>query len=318
MFSPKRLILGFVFSGSLSFSALPLAGAGETLNGFDLSGSLLPVQEIYSGGPPKDGIPAIHNPKFLKLPSASSMTDSDRVLGIFKNGVAKAYPIKILNWHEIVNDTIGKTPVVITYCPLCGTGMAFLSKVSGKVRKFGVSGLLFNSDVLLYDRKTESLWSQILGMAVSGPLKGEKLSPVPLTHTNFGEWKKRHPDSFILSEETGFKRNYLRNPYLGYEKSSRTYFPVSKTSAAFHAKELVAGVEVAGKYKAYPFSELGKNNKGPFTDTFNGTTLLVKFEKTSNMAEVFDKNGTLLPSVTAYWFAWYAFHPETEVFRSTR
>ena len=137
-------------------------------NGFDLEGALIPVQEIRSGGPPRDGIPSIDRPQFVAGTAAGFLKAKDRILGIERHGIARAYPIKILNYHEIVNDIFGSEPIVITYCPLCGTGMAFLAVIGGERRVFGVSGLLYNSDVLLYDRNSETLWSQLRGKAVAG------------------------------------------------------------------------------------------------------------------------------------------------------
>ena len=131
---------------------------GQEKNGFSVTNALIPVDEIRSGGPPRDGIPAIDRPRFVTADAAGFLQASDRVLGITRNGVSKAYPVAILNWHEIVNDRIANEPIVITFCPLCGTGIAYLATTGDQVLDFGVSGLLYNSDMLLYDRQTESLW----------------------------------------------------------------------------------------------------------------------------------------------------------------
>ena len=163
-------------------------------NGFDLSTSLVDTNQIFFGGPPRDGIPALTRPAFVSLDAATFLDDEDRVLGLSADGQSKAYPITILNWHEIVNDQVGSMEVAVTYCPLCGTGAAFLAQVDGETLEFGVSGLLYNSDVLLYDRTTESLWSQIRAQAVTGPLAGKALVQVPLIHTSWAKWKKKHPD----------------------------------------------------------------------------------------------------------------------------
>jgi hypothetical protein len=167
---------------------------GLERNGFDLSDSLVQVAEIHGGGPARDGIPALDHPAFIAADQALFLTPNDRVLGLSRHGVAKAYPIAILNWHEVVNDQFGAEPLVVTFCPLCGTGMAFLATVDGRALKFGVSGLLYNSDVLLYDRQTESLWSQIMTTAISGPLKGQRLTMTPVAHTTWADWRQRYPD----------------------------------------------------------------------------------------------------------------------------
>ncbi|WP_373509099.1 DUF3179 domain-containing (seleno)protein [Thiocapsa sp.] len=143
-------------------------------NAFDLSGGLAPPDEIHVGGPPRDGIPALTDPAFVPAAQADFLAPDDRILGLTPGGEARAYPIAILNRHEIVNDGIGGRAVAVTYCPLCGTGVAFDALHTGRRVEFGVSGLLYNSDVLLYDRQTESLWSQIAKQAVTGPMKGQR------------------------------------------------------------------------------------------------------------------------------------------------
>ena len=161
-----------------------------SFNGFQVQPHAIPLEEILSGGPPKDGIPALMDPKFLSANEVDFLSPQDRVLGIQGTQQAKAYPITILNWHEIVNDTLDGTPVVITYCPLCGTGMGFLRTVGPHPLTFGVSGLLYQSDVLMYDHQTESLWSQIAMQAVTGKSLGQHLEPIFLEHTTWSAWRK--------------------------------------------------------------------------------------------------------------------------------
>lgn len=282
-------------------------------NGFDLSDAVVSPDDIMYGGPAKDGIPAIDQPKFLKAEQARYLNDAERVLGVERNGMAKAYPVRILNWHEIVNDRFGAEPVVVTFCPLCGTGMAYLSETNGKPLSFGVSGLLYNSDVLLYDRQTDSLWSQLLSQAVSGPLRGARLISVPLTHTTWADWKKRHTDTLVLSTDTGFVRDYARDPYEGYAQNPLMMFPVKGQSARYHPKEQVIGVEVNGKFKAYPFVELSKR-RDEIADTVGGRKIIVRFDPEHRTGNVYDAAGKEIPSVIAFWFAWYAFHNDTEIF----
>lgn len=300
----------------LSFATAVAAHAVQR-NGFDLDGALVPQDEIMHGGPPRDGIPAIDQPKFLTADQARFLKDNDRVLGIRLDGIAKAYPVRILNWHEIVNDAFGATGrVAVTFCPLCGTGMAYLSEANGRPLSFGVSGLLYNSDVLLYDRQTSSLWSQLLSQAVSGPLKGIRLTAIPLSHTTWADWKKRNPDTLVLSTDTGFARNYARDPYEGYMQDPAIMFPVNGQSTRYHPKEQVIGVEVNGKFKAYPFIELSKR-RGEVRDAVGGRTIVVRFDPEHRTGRVADAEGKEIPSVIAFWFAWYAFHRDTEVFRAS-
>lgn len=294
---------------------LGLTGAALTKNGFDLAGSLVPADEILSGGPPRDGIPAIDKPKFLKAGEADYLQPRDRVLGIARNGAAKAYPIRIMDWHEIVNDRFGDEAIAVTYCPLCGTGMAFDATVGGKLLDFGVSGLLYNSDVLLYDRQTQSLWSQIKRTAVSGPFRGEKLKSVPLAHTTWADWQNRHPATLVLSTDTGFRRDYDRSPYAGYDRSEEVIFPVKFRSQGYHPKEQVIGLEIGGRFKAYPFAELAKTN-GSIGDEVGGQRVSVRFDAQHRTGAVFDAQGREIPTVIAFWFAWFAFHPDTEIYHA--
>jgi hypothetical protein len=154
-----RILLNILFLVTLCAAAY--AAETRQLNGFILDEPLIPAGAIEKGGPPRDGIPSIDSPLFVAASEASFLDPEDRVLGITQGGKSKAYPVKILNWHEIVNDWLNQQPVVVTYCPLCGSGIAFSAMVGGRRLSFGVSGLLYNSDVLLYDRQTGSLWSQI-------------------------------------------------------------------------------------------------------------------------------------------------------------
>ncbi len=286
----------------------------QTKKGFDLSEASIPVAEIKDGGPPRDGIPSIDGPEFIRASQANIENDA-RILGVYHEGIAKAYPINILNFHEIVNDQFKDHPVVITYCPLCGSGIAFDAMIDGARKTFGVSGLLYNSDVLLYDRETETLWSQLMNEAVAGDLKGKKLDKIATANTTWAKWKATHPKTLLLSEKTGFNRDYTRNPYPGYAASAKTYFEVAEMDDSFHPKEMVVGLEVDGKHKAYPFSELEKHPHSVVEDVFQGRKLSVEFDKASQSAEIKDEKGNIIPTIMNFWFAWSAFNPDTEVFR---
>jgi len=282
-------------------------------NGFSITDPLIPADEIHAGGPPRDGIPAIDKPRFITPAEANFLQAEDRVLGIARNGIARAYPIAILNWHEIVNDDFDGEPVVVSFCPLCGTGMAWLATVDGQALDFGVSGLLYNSDMLLYDRQTESLWSQIRRQAISGPHKGQQLQPVAVEHTQWADWRQRHPATQVLSRETGARRDYSRNPYAGYGSSRNLYFPVAQQDRRYHPKEAVLGLELAGQFKAYPFAELNRSD-AVVRDTVAGQVVTIHYDREHHTAVALDAQGEPLPAVIAYWFAWYAFHPDTAVY----
>jgi len=288
-------------------------------DGFDLSDALVDTELILAGGPAKDGIPAIDRPLFVSARHAVHVRDTDRILGIELDGVAKAYPVGILNWHEIVNDAINGEAFAITYCPLCGTGVAFSSEVDGNKLDFGVSGLLYNSDVLLYDRQSESLWSQIMSKAITGKYKGRELRRLPIIHTSWAAWKQSHPDTQVLSDNTGYDRDYRRNPYEGYAESSMIYFKVgNRSTRSLHPKERVLGLQVDDSYKAYPFSELDKSNMTEIPDRFAGKSFTVHWERVNQSARITDAAGKQVAAIEGFWFAWFAFHPETEVFAASK
>lgn len=307
----RGLIMSF-----LSWVLLISCTSGQTLNGFDLSDASIPVSQIRGGGPPRDGIPSIDKPIFQTPDSADWLRPDDRILGIELNGVSRAYPIAILNWHEVVNDVIDGQQFAVTYCPLCGTGMAFDASVDGENLIFGVSGLLFESDVLLFDRQSESLWSQIWSEAVSGPHKGKHLQTLPLAHTTWSAWQQSHPDTQVLSRATGISRDYTQDPYAGYADSPRTMFPVVNRAPKFmHAKAWVLGISIDGKHRAYPFEELRARGDSDFVDELAGESFTITWDEANRSATMI-RDGEVQPTVTAFWFAWYAFHTDTEVFKA--
>jgi len=169
--------------------------------------------------------------------------------------------------------------------------------------------------VLLYDRETASLWSQLKNQAVSGPMRGSELTALPLTHTTWSAWRREHPETRVLSTDTGYRRDYKRDPYGDYGKERGLYFPVSAESRRYHPKERVLGVEIDGVFKAYPFAELSRAGKGRIEDRLNGESLVIEFDWANESARAFGGAGEQLPAVTGFWFAWYAFHPDTQIFR---
>jgi len=280
------------------------------LGGFTFQPSLIPRAKILSGGPPKDGIPALVDPETESAREAGRwLHPDDEVLGIVIRGTARAYPLRILNWHEIVNDHIGGRHFVITYCPLCGSGMAFDSN-----DVFGVSGLLYQSDVLLYDHKTGSLWSQLMAQAVTGPRTGERLKMLHIEHTTWRDWQRRHPESRVLSRNTGYFRDYDHDPYSAYRHQQGTMFPVSNTDSRLPARAWVTGLSLNGRARAWEISALAK--AGERRENWYGRQLIIRYHPDGNRAEVLDAaTGRPLPTVSLFWFAWVAFHPETELFR---
>ena len=291
-----------------------MATSAINKNGFKLDDSLVPVEEILSGGPPKDGIPSIDKPKFIAS-GESTLSSEQRIMGVYLEGMARAYPIGILNRHEVVNDRFGDYHVAVTYCPLCGSGMVFRAPQANQTLTFGVSGLLYNSDVLLYDRETESLWSQLQMQAVTGPRKGEKLKLLAASHTTWQEWLSRYPDTEVLSENTGFAFDYSRDPYAAYKNSGETWFSIAHENNAYDKKVWITGVIIDGQAKAYPFPELDQSS-GDFVDHVGDVTVRVIWSKRARSTRILNSEGVEIPTTSAYWFAWYGFYPDTEIYRA--
>lgn len=288
----------------------------QTKNGFELGNALVPLNQILHGGPPRDGIPSITEPVFENPEDADLWRSDDLMLTYDTEGGSFAYPIGILNWHEIVNHDLDGRLLLITFCPLCGTGMAFDPRVDGRPLTFGVSGLLYKSDLLMYDHQTESLWSQIEGRAVSGPLVGTKLRAVPIRHELWQGWRERvGEDGKVLSTDTGHSRDYRMSPYGDYDHSERLYFPITHTSRKYHPKTWVLGWTHNGESKVWPFPELA-NHGSVLEDQVGGKVVRVYYDPTVPSAELRDESGKLLPATRAFWFAWYTFHPETRIFEA--
>jgi hypothetical protein len=289
------------------------ATQAQTRNGFDLSGLTLDLKELRSGGPPRDGIPSIDRPKFIPQGRVDYLRDDDIVIGLVRGNIARAYPTRVLIWHEIVNDMIGKEAVAVTYCPLCGTAMVFGRTIDGTQRTFGVSGLLYRSDVLMYDRETESLWSQLAMKAVSGPAVGKALPWLPSEHLTFKAWREKYPKGQVLSTDTGVRRNYQANAYASYFASDKTMFPVPHTRKELSNKTRVIGVVVDGKAKAYVLTDLssGKTVK----DTVADKQIAVRYDTEKQFPQVTNLTGDPIPSVVVFWFAWQAFYPDTALWK---
>lgn len=277
----------------------------------------VPLEEIIGGGPPRDGIPSIDNPTFVPVHEATYLSDTEPGIAVTFEEKARFYPFQILVWHEIVNDTIKGNRVLVTYCPLCYSGIAFDPIVRGERVEFGVSGKLWNSNLLMYDRKTESLWSQVLGEAVVGELTGAKLPVLPSDIVRFGEWKKLHPDGEVLSRDTGVSRFYGQDPYGDYYTSDQIYFPLSNRDDRLDPKVFILGITASGKAKAY--DPRAVKRVGEVEDSFTGKTILARYEPDIDVVRLYEKrsDGTLerLNPVGAYWFSWVAAHPGTELYK---
>lgn len=186
----------------------------------DFEKSSVDMARILSGGPPRDGIPAINNPVFEFVPGHTELTDKDPVVGLTINGDARAYPLRILTWHEIVNDVVGDVPVAITYCPLCNSAPVFERTIDGRVLQFGVSGKLKDSNLIMFDRQTESWWQQFTGEAIVGEMTGKELKFVPARLQSYGEFAADNPTGRVLVPNNEGMRDYGRNPYVFYDTRS--------------------------------------------------------------------------------------------------
>ena len=297
---------------------------------FDLSHCVIPREQIVSGGPGKDGIPAITDPAVVPASSAGYLRQDEPIIGVEVEGEARAYPLRVLVWHENVNDTLGGQPIAVTYCPLCHSSVVFNRKVGGEVREFGISGLLWNSNVLLYDRqrgsgKKESLWSQVGMRAVCGPAarRGLRLEALSSQLLSWQRWRQRHPETTVLSLDTGFNRSYGSHPYEGYFQGDRLMFPVTSSTAQrrkFPNKEQMVVLRVGERLKAYATSDIaraaGKDDR--MIDRFAGAEVQFTYHRDTDRASVEitrkPEDGGQTAVAHMFWFAWKSVYPKAPVF----
>jgi len=359
--APVILIVAVIAVFTVSFQDIPITNQIES-DAIDFKSTELilmetngikhniPLDKIKGGGPPKDGIPSIDNPVFANVPDSQFMSDSDTVIGLEINGETKAYPIFILVWHEIINDKVGGIPVAVTYCPLCYTNQVFERLIDGQEVEFGTSGKLYNSNLLMYDRLTESYWSQALGIAVKGELTGYELNLIPFDVITWGDWKKLHPDTVVLTTDTGYIRSYATDPYGNYYTEPRIMFPVEYSDDRMHPKEIIIGFNQDHIYKAYKQNDIELNiiindsigetpvmlislyseNSRAFERTIN--ELVLNFEYVDGKILDLQTNSEWnydglsisgeyrgvqlkrMPIEPGFWFEWFAFHPQTLVY----
>jgi len=291
---------------------------GAAADSFDLSDLRIPEERILHGGPPKDGIPALMDPKTEPVTQADFMMPDDRVVGMTINGQSRAYPIKVLNYHECYNDVLGGVPIAVIFCPLCDSVSVVDRRLGGKTYEFGISGMLYNSNVLLYDRTDDALWSQVGFMAVSGPNAGKSLKHLGGWEiTTFANWSAERPGSTVATLDTGYysPARYNSVAYASYFQTDRLMFPVEPTDARFANKYPVVGVIVGKTAKAYPVDRIVGSPGGRIEDTIEGQHVVLESAGgtgTVRIAEVPDGAKAL----HTFWFAWYAFHPDTQVYQS--
>ncbi len=255
----SRMVL-LVVVGWLGLSALGIT-QGQLLpsqSGWktDFNKALVALREIQSGGPPKDGIPAIDEPRFVSPDAAAAWIDAREPVIVVQSGAdARAYPLQILIYHEIVNDRVGGVPMAVTFCPLCNASIVFERTLGGRVYDFGTTGMLRKSDLVMYDRQTESWWQQFTGRAIVGELAGTRLKPVPSSIVAFADFRQAHPQGRVLSRDTGYARPYGNNPYRGYDAIDNIPFLLDQPAdARLPAMERVLSVADGDRYRLYPFA----------------------------------------------------------------
>lgn len=244
----------------------------------DFTRHTVPYSEIFSGGPPKDGIPPIDEPRFITFAEANErLLDDEPIAYLEINGDARAYPLQILIWHEIVNDVIGGEPVVVTFCPLCNTTLSFRRTFDGQVLDFGTTGNLRHSDLVMYDRQTETWWQQATGEGIIGSYAGRKLEFVPSSVISYSDFKASFPQGKVLSRNTGHFRPYGSNPYINYDDTGSTPFLYSGPfDSRLSVMERVVTVDLDGESVAYPFEVLAKERV--VNDQVGGTQIVVLFK----------------------------------------
>lgn len=277
----------------------------------------VPLDEIRGGGPPQDGIPSIDEPVFISIEEArSDVTDEELGIAVILNGISRFYPFQILVFHEIVNDTFDGKRLLVTYCPLCLSGIVFDPLVQGERVEFGTSGKLWNSNLVMYDRKTDSLWSQILGESIVGEMTGTSLEILPSDQMRFGEWVAQNPEGQVLSRDTGATRFYGQDPYGSYYTTPGTYFPVNNADDRLGDKEYVLGIVFDDKAKAYLPAAV--KAAGRVEDEFAGRTIVAEYNIDLDVVWLFQKldDGTLerINPFPNFWFSWVAVHPDTELY----
>ena len=245
-------------SSAAAADDVPPAGAEQEFQ-TDFGKHSVSYEEILSGGPPKDGIPAIDEPRFVGVEEADAWLEPREPVILLRVGdEARAYPLQVITWHEIVNDRVNGTPVVVTFCPLCNTAIAFEATLGGREPTFGTTGRLRFSNLIMYDRQTESWWQQATGDAIAGELTGRRLKSIPAPIVSWDDFRSAHPGGEVLSRETGYNRSYGQNPYAGYDDvdSSPFLYEGPKTPGDLPPMARVITVDAEGEPVAYPYEVL--------------------------------------------------------------
>jgi hypothetical protein len=277
--------------------SLALVGCESSTGSDQVTGDwLIPKDQIFDGGPGKDGIPALTNPELSGAIGATYLADNDLIIGLKIGNEVRAYPHPILDWHEIINDNVNGNQLSITYCPLTGSGIAWNRLINGTPTTFGVSGLLYNTNLIPYDRATNSNWSQMKLQCVNGPLSGTSISTYQIVETTWETWKEMYPQTKVVSSNTGHSRPYGQYPYGDYKTSSSLLFPIGNDDTRLPRKERVLGVIVEERTKVYRVNSFSGDIE-ILNDLFNDVGLVVMGSRTKNLVVVYERklaDGTLL------------------------
>jgi hypothetical protein len=291
---------------------LPGGSSNNGLQGFDTSNSIINLNDLISGAKGKDSIPPLTNPEYVTATEADFLNDNDLVVGLSISGKNWAYPLKILNYHEIVNDVLEGTSVAVTWCPLTRSAIVFDREIGGETLEFGVSGYLYNNNLVMYDRDFSGLWPQLWLGAVTGKFSGQRLTLIPSKVTTWEDWWENHPNTLVLSDDTGHSRNYDIDPYQDYQSSNEIRFPMtSNIDGRLPAKSFVLGLRINNVSVAYSMDLVNSFND-PMEDEINGLPVKI-FPGPNNTGYIIDDKGDLLPGILVYWFAWSAFNPNTSL-----
>ena len=278
----------------------------------------VPLDEIIGGGPPKDGIPSIDDPKYQTVGEVREwLNDDEPGIAISMGGVNRFYPYQILVWHEIVNDVVNGQRIMVTYCPLCLSGVVYDPVVDGERVEFGTSGKLWNSNLVMYDRKTDSYWSQVLGEAILGERTGDTLEILESDITRFGAWREKFPSGQVLSRDTGALRQYGVDPYGNYYSTEGLLFSrVNNTDDRLPGKDFVMGVVIDGQAKAYATEAV--KAAGALRDEFAGKKIIVEYDPELDVVRLFeelpDGSRERINPLPNFWFSWVAAYPDTELY----
>lgn len=320
-------VLALVLSAAAVIWVLRLQPDGPRrpqVPGFDLGTTVVPRESIVSSGMPRDGLRALVDPRVLSTAevdlegSGKMLVGDDRVVGVVVGEAARAYPLRLMRWHEVVNDTLGGAPILVTYSPLCDSTVVFRRLLDGAAPLFGVSGLLHDSNLLLYDRGADpSLWSQLQGRAVTGPSAGTLLEPIPAGVVRWEDWRREQPHTTVLAPAAGMERRYRRDPYHSYFGSDRLRFPVEPIPARsdLRLKDHVAAVTVDGRTAVFALPRLAAAvgaDAGTWATTIADVPVLLTFRLQPATASATGPDGEVLPTVLSFWFAWHAAHPADE------